>query len=106
MAESNGVPVRLTGCAKTFRDGTRALEPLNLSIAGGETLVFLGPSGCGKTTSLRIIAGLESPDAGGRVFFGEEDVTSVPIERRNVGMSSNPTRFSRTSTSPRTSPMA
>jgi putative spermidine/putrescine transport system ATP-binding protein len=86
MAESNGVPVRLTGCAKTFRDGTRALEPLNLSIAGGETLVFLGPSGCGKTTSLRIIAGLESPDAGGRVFFGEEDVTSVPIERRNVGM--------------------
>jgi putative spermidine/putrescine transport system ATP-binding protein len=86
MADSIGVPVRLRGCAKTFRDGTRALEPLNLSIEGGETLVLLGPSGCGKTTTLRIIAGLESPDAGGRVCFGEEDVTDVPIERRNVGM--------------------
>ena len=86
MAESIGVPVRLRGCAKTFRDGTRALEPLDLSIAGGETLVLLGPSGCGKTTTLRIIAGLESPDPGGRVRFGEEDVTEVPIEKRNVGM--------------------
>jgi putative spermidine/putrescine transport system ATP-binding protein len=48
--------------------------------------VFLGPSGCGKTTSLRLIAGLESPDPGGRVFFGARDVTRLPIERRNVGM--------------------
>ena len=47
---------------------------------------FLGPSGCGKTTTLRIIAGLESPDAGGRVLFDDEDVTSLPIEQRNVGM--------------------
>ena len=52
----------------------------------GETLVLLGPSGCGKTTILRIIAGLEAPDAGGRVLFDDDDVTAVPIERRNVGM--------------------
>lgn len=78
--------IRLTDCAKTFHDGTRALEPLTLDISGGETVVLLGPSGCGKTTTLRIIAGLESPDPGGTVLFGDEDVTSQPIEQRNVGM--------------------
>jgi putative spermidine/putrescine transport system ATP-binding protein len=83
---SAGAAVRLEACAKTFADGTRALEPVTLEIAPGETLVFLGPSGCGKTTTLRIIAGLEAPDAGGRVRFDGEDVTDIPIERRNVGM--------------------
>jgi putative spermidine/putrescine transport system ATP-binding protein len=78
--------IRLEKVAKTFADGTRALKPLDLEIAAGETLVLLGPSGCGKTTLLRIIAGLETPDAGGRVFFGDENVTPQPIERRNVGM--------------------
>lgn len=78
--------IRLEACAKTFPDGTKALEPMTLEIEGGETIVFLGPSGCGKTTTLRIIAGLESPDAGGRIYFDEEDVTDLPIEQRNVGM--------------------
>ena len=59
---------------------------MNLKVNAGETVVILGPSGCGKTTLLRIIAGLESPDAPGKVFFGEDDVTDVPIEKRNVGM--------------------
>jgi putative spermidine/putrescine transport system ATP-binding protein len=82
----SGVIVHLDACAKTYADGTRALNPVTLDIAAGETVVFLGPSGCGKTTLLRIIAGLERPDVGGRVLFGEADVTGVPIERRNVGM--------------------
>lgn len=81
-----GTAIRVTGCAKTFPGGTRALEPLDLDVAAGETVVILGPSGCGKTTLLRIIAGLESPDEGGRVFFNEDDVTAIPIEKRNVGM--------------------
>jgi len=83
---TSGAAIRLVACAKTFEDGTRALEPLDLEIARGETMVLLGPSGCGKTTTLRIIAGLERPDPGGRVLFDDEDVTTVPIERRNVGM--------------------
>jgi putative spermidine/putrescine transport system ATP-binding protein len=84
--DDNAANVRLARCAKTFPDGTRALTPLDLDIAAGETIVFLGPSGCGKTTLLRIIAGLTTPDPGGRVFFGADDVTALPIERRNVGM--------------------
>ena len=82
----HGASVRIEACGKTFADGTRALEPATLDIARGETLVLLGPSGCGKTTMLRIIAGLEVPDAGGRVLFDGKDMTAVPIERRNVGM--------------------
>ncbi len=78
--------IELRQCAKTFADGTRALEPLDLVIDAGETVVFLGPSGCGKTTTLRIIAGLEEPDAGGQVLFDGGDVTAVPIEQRQVGM--------------------
>jgi len=82
----HGASVRIDACGKTFADGTRALEPATLDIAHGETLVLLGPSGCGKTTMLRIIAGLEQPDTGGKVLFDGKDVTSQPIERRNVGM--------------------
>jgi putative spermidine/putrescine transport system ATP-binding protein len=81
----DSIPITLSRCAKTFR-GTRVLEPLDLSIGAGETLVLLGPSGCGKTTTLRLIAGLETPDAAGRVLFGNDDVTALPIERRKVGM--------------------
>jgi len=79
------IPITLTQCAKTFR-GTRVLEPVDLRIEAGETLVLLGPSGCGKTTTLRMIAGLETPDAGGHIAFGNDDVTALPIEKRQVGM--------------------
>jgi putative spermidine/putrescine transport system ATP-binding protein len=82
----SGIPITLRSCSKTFDDGTVALQPVDLSIAAGETIVLLGPSGCGKTTTLRIIAGLEAPDAGGHVMFDDADVTPVPIEKRNVGM--------------------
>jgi putative spermidine/putrescine transport system ATP-binding protein len=78
--------VLIDTCGKTFADGTQALEPLNLKISGGETVVLLGPSGCGKTTLLRMIAGLESPDAGGSIRFNDQDVTALPIEKRHVGM--------------------
>lgn len=86
MNATHGVALRVEACGKTFSNGARALEPITLDVARGETLVFLGPSGCGKTTMLRIIAGLERPDAGGRILFNETDVTDIPIEQRNVGM--------------------
>src|SRR5436190_9716660 len=63
----------------------RALDGVTLDILDGEAMAVLGPSGCGKSTLLRVIAGLESVDAGSVLFDGE-DVTQVPAQRRGVGM--------------------
>ena len=68
-----------------------AVEALSLEIRAGEIFALLGPSGCGKTTTLRIIAGLEVPDAG-EVFFRDRLLVSVPRrrflapEKRRMGM--------------------
>ena len=78
--------LNLTNTAKTYSDGTKALLPTDLKVSTGEIVSLLGPSGCGKTTLLRIIAGLETPDPGGKIWFDEDDVTNLPVERRQGGM--------------------
>ena len=65
--------------------GVTALHPTDLDVAEGEFLTLLGPSGCGKTTTLRILAGFVPPSTG-RVLFGDDDVTLMPPNRRQVGM--------------------
>jgi putative spermidine/putrescine transport system ATP-binding protein len=62
-----------------------ALHPTDLDVTEGEFLTLLGPSGCGKTTTLRILAGFVPPTAG-RVLIGDDDVTRVPPNRRQIGM--------------------
>ena len=84
--ELERIPVDISNCAKTYADGTRGLQPTNLKVEAGEVLALLGPSGCGKTTLLRLIAGLEAPDDGSRIVFGDQDVTQRPVEHRGVGM--------------------
>ena len=61
-----------------------ALDDVSLDVPGGELVALLGPSGCGKTTLLRIIAGLETPDAGTIRFDGEE-ATARGVRERQVG---------------------
>ena len=69
---------------KTF-DLAEAVKDFSLEVRHGEILCILGPSGCGKTTTLRMIAGLESPTSG-RILAGDRDLTSVPPRERNIGL--------------------
>ena len=77
--------VLLAGVAKTFSNGHVAIRPLDLRVGDGEFLVLVGPSGCGKSTLLRLIAGLETPDAG-RIVIDGADLTAEPPQRRNLAM--------------------
>jgi multiple sugar transport system ATP-binding protein len=78
--------IRIEAVSKTYPGGkTPAVETVNLAISDGEFMVLLGPSGCGKTTLLRMIAGLEYPDAG-RISIGDRDVTDLPPRKRGIAM--------------------
>jgi len=72
-----------------------AVESLSLTIEEGEILGVVGPSGCGKTTTLRTVAGFETPTSG-RVLFDGEDVTHVPGGPATRDWCSSPTPSSKT----------
>jgi spermidine/putrescine transport system ATP-binding protein len=76
--------ILVDACTKAFGD-TVAVDDVTLRIPGGEFFSMLGPSGCGKTTTLRMIAGFETPDAG-RIWLQGDDVTAVTPQKRNVNM--------------------
>ena len=73
--------ISLCSVRKTF-GATTAVDDVQLDIADGEFFVLLGPSGAGKTTTLRLIAGLETPDAGS-VRMNGADITAVPPSQRD-----------------------
>jgi spermidine/putrescine ABC transporter ATP-binding subunit len=77
--------VRLERVEKSFDGKTRVVDHVDLVVQPGEFFALLGPSGCGKTTTLRMIAGFEAPDAG-RILVGGEDVTDLPVHKRDMGM--------------------
>ena len=62
-----------------------AVNDFNFEIPDGKLIGLLGPSGCGKSTALNLISGLLEPTSG-KVFFGDEDVTGIPAEKRGVGL--------------------
>ncbi|GAB4535824.1 MAG: ABC transporter ATP-binding protein [Anaerolineae bacterium] len=74
----------IQGITKRFGD-TLALAGVSFDVAEGEIVCLLGPSGCGKTTLLRIVAGLETPDAG-QVLLNGHDIGPVPPHRRDFGL--------------------
>ena len=82
--------IRLVNVTKQFGKGSLAVDNLNMEIKNGEFVSLLGPSGCGKTTTLRMIAGLETPTEG-EIYFDDECVFSdekginLSPDKRNIG---------------------
>jgi NitT/TauT family transport system ATP-binding protein len=67
--DTSPAAVDIRGACKTYPNGTRALEPIDLTVRQGEFVTIVGPSGCGKSTLLRLIAGLSPPTAGNIVLL-------------------------------------
>lgn len=74
----------VSGLRKAY-DGMPAVDDVSFSADPGELLCLLGPSGCGKTTMLRLLAGLDEPDAGTMTFEGR-DLNGVATQQRGVGL--------------------
>ena len=82
--------VRLEGVSKIYLDPKtnkpfKAVDSINLNIEPGEFVTLLGPSGCGKTTTLRMIAGFESPDEG-EIYLGDEAINELTPNKRDTAM--------------------
>lgn len=92
LQESSHMKIILKNITKTFPSRSRrvhtpvtAVDHFSFEIPDGQLIGLLGPSGCGKSTTLNMICGLETPTEG-QIFFGDQDVTSLPPENRGVGM--------------------
>ena len=79
---ARGADLELVGIRKEY-PGFVAIENLDLKIPAGEFFALLGPSGCGKTTTLRLVAGLDSPTKG-KILIGNQDVTNAKPHERPV----------------------
>jgi spermidine/putrescine transport system ATP-binding protein len=84
MQTRRGHDVEIEGVSRSF-GGVLAVDDVSINTPAGEFLSILGPSGCGKTTLLRIIAGLDYPDAG-RVLIDGRDVTALPANKRPTNL--------------------
>ena len=77
--------VRLEGVRRVFAGAPELLRGVQLDVPAGGCVALLGPSGCGKSTLLRLIAGLDTPDAG-RILLDGHDLARVPTERRRTAL--------------------
>ncbi len=76
--------IRIENLTKAYGD-FKAVDGMNLKIADGDLVGLLGPSGCGKSTTLFMLAGLSDPTEG-KIYFGDQDVTNIPPEDREIGL--------------------
>jgi len=76
--------VKVVNLVKRF-DKTIAVDGVSFDVRDGEFIILLGPSGCGKTTTLRCIAGLETPDEG-EIYIDDRLVNDLPPKDRDVAM--------------------
>ncbi|MDO4344505.1 MAG: ABC transporter ATP-binding protein [Eubacteriales bacterium] len=76
---------KFPGRGRKARGEVIAVNDFSFEIPDGKLIGLLGPSGCGKSTTLNLLCGLLKPTSG-RIFFGEDDVTELPAEKRGVGM--------------------
>ena len=93
-AEKVGAPMKvvLENLTKKFPSRNKkenaevvAVSDFTFEFPDGKLIGLLGPSGCGKSTTLHLISGLQTPTSG-KIYFGEDDVTSLPPENRGVGL--------------------
>lgn len=70
---------------KRIREDVIAVNNFNFEIPDGQLIGLLGPSGCGKSTTLNLLCGLLKPSSG-KIFFGDDDVTALPAEKRGIGV--------------------
>ena len=90
MAQKEKKGVRLEHISKIYNDPKTgkefyAVNDVSLTIEPGSFVTLLGPSGCGKTTTLRMIAGFESPDAG-EIYLGDEAINALTPNKRDTAM--------------------
>jgi len=82
------VDVQIRDLTRVFNEGRNeivAVDGIDLTIEDGEFVTLVGPSGCGKTTTLRCVAGLDTPTSG-TIHFGERNVTNLPVQERDVAL--------------------
>jgi len=82
------VDVHIQDMTRVFSEGSNeivAVDGIDLTIEDGEFVTLVGPSGCGKTTTLRCVAGLDTPTSGS-IYFGDKEVTNLPVQERDVAL--------------------
>jgi multiple sugar transport system ATP-binding protein len=77
--------IKIDDVHKTYPNGYVATRGIDLEIKDGEFMVLVGASGCGKSTTLRMVAGLETPTKG-KIWIGDRDVTGVRVQDRDIAM--------------------
>lgn len=85
VEDQHSEQIRVDGLTKSFGGDAPVVDDLSFVLHQGEILALLGPSGCGKTTTLRMIAGFETPDAG-QIYLHGQNVTNLPPQQRRIGI--------------------